>query len=135
VTTENGKPTLYVQLQKALCGTLSASLLFWKDLSQHLKERGFAPNPHDNCVMNKMVKGKQSTILWHVDDLKISHVDGRVNEDMIEKLNDRCGKETPVTVEEKRAMSQFCRNSCSLQSPCHEVLILKNQVIKIFMSS
>jgi hypothetical protein len=98
VTTENGKPALCVQPQKALCGTLSASLLFWKDLSQHLKEQGFAPNPHDSCVMNKMAKGKQSTILWHVDDLKTSHVDGRVNEDAIEKLKDRCGKETPVTV-------------------------------------
>jgi hypothetical protein len=90
--------TLCVQPQKALCGTLSASLLFWKDLSQHLKEQGFAPNPYDSCVMNKMAKGKQSTILWHVDDPKTSHVDGRVNEDIIEKLNDRHGKETPVTV-------------------------------------
>jgi hypothetical protein len=48
--------------------------------------------------MNEMVKEKQTTVLWHVDDLKTSHVDGGVNEDIVEKLNTRCGKETPVTV-------------------------------------
>jgi hypothetical protein len=57
---------MYVQLQKALYGTLSAALLFWKDLSGHLHNEGFEPNPYDSCVMNKMVDGKQCTVLWHV---------------------------------------------------------------------
>ena len=34
--TEKGKSVMYVQLQKALYGTLSAALLFWKDLSGRL---------------------------------------------------------------------------------------------------
>jgi hypothetical protein len=54
VTTEHGKSVLYVQLQKALYGTLSAAMLFWKDLSGHLLKHGFKPNPYDSCVMNKM---------------------------------------------------------------------------------
>jgi hypothetical protein len=31
---KKGKPIMYVQLKKALYGTLQASLLFWKDLSK-----------------------------------------------------------------------------------------------------
>ena len=32
-------------------------------------------NPYDPCVANMMVKGKQMTVVWHVDDLKLSHAD------------------------------------------------------------
>jgi hypothetical protein len=34
---------------------------------------GFELNPYDPCVANKMVKGTQMTVVWHVDDLKVSH--------------------------------------------------------------
>ena len=30
-------------------------------------------NPYDRCIANKMVKDSQTTVTWHVDDLKISH--------------------------------------------------------------
>ena len=36
---------------------------------------GFEVNPHDPCVANKMVNGAQYTVCWHVDDLKVSHMD------------------------------------------------------------
>ena len=35
---------------------------------------GFTINPYDPCVANKIVDGKQFTVLWHVDDMKASHV-------------------------------------------------------------
>jgi len=98
IATEGGKPVLYVELRKALYGTVSAALLFWKDLTGHLKSEGFTANPYDNCVMNKMINGKQCRVLWHVDDLKISHVDKDVNEGVLAHLNARYGKETPLTV-------------------------------------
>jgi hypothetical protein len=75
VQMHNGKQVLYIELKKALYGTLKVALLFWKKLSAQLKEWGFEINPYDWCVANKMMNGKQCTILWHVDDLKISHVD------------------------------------------------------------
>ena len=51
-------------------------MLFLKDLSTFLiNEVGFIPNPYDWCVINKVINGDQCTIGWHVDDLKISHVD------------------------------------------------------------
>jgi len=55
-------------------------------------------NPYDQCVANKQIQGKQCTIIWHVDDLKISHVEKNVVEDMIRRLCERFGKESPLTI-------------------------------------
>ena len=56
-----------------------------------LKDMGFKVNDYDICVANKMVNGKQCTITWYVDDLKVSHVDPKVVDDMVNKLNDKFG--------------------------------------------
>jgi len=96
---ENGKPVIYVKLSKALYGTLQASLLFWKDLTGHLTKWGYTVNPYDECVMNKTINGKQCTVLWHVDDIKMSHVEGAVLEELLGKLDGVYGsKEAPLTV-------------------------------------
>jgi Reverse transcriptase (RNA-dependent DNA polymerase) len=98
VQTRNNKTVLYVELKKALYGTLKAALLFWKLLSQELKNMGFEVNPYDVCVMNKMINGKQCTILWHVDDLKISHVEAEVVTEIISKIEAIFGSlDAPVT--------------------------------------
>ena len=87
---ERGQDVIYVLLEKALYGTVQAALMFWEDLSSFLVgELGFEPNPYDDCVVNKMIGGKQCTILWHVDDLKISHVDQAVLDEILDRLNDR----------------------------------------------
>ena len=95
---ENGKTVLYVELLKALYGTMRAALLFWKLLSSKLVLWGFEINPYDWCVANKIINGKQCTILWHVDDLKISHIDPDVNTDIIEMIGNEFGKEAPLTI-------------------------------------
>ena len=98
VRDENGKTVLYVELLKALYGTLKAALLFWKLLSKKLVSWGFVINPYAWCVANKMIDGKQCTILWHVDDLKISHVDPEAVTGIIELIDKEFGKEGPITV-------------------------------------
>ena len=40
-------------------------------------------NPYNACVANKMVNGKQCTIMWYGDDNKISHVEHEVGSDTI----------------------------------------------------
>jgi hypothetical protein len=45
-----------------------------------------------------MIDGKQCTILWQVDDLKISHVDAKVNTGIIKLINNEFGKEAPITI-------------------------------------
>ena len=96
----NGKKVIFLLLKKALYGTLKASLLFWQLLSQLLISWGFVINPYDHCVANKMVNGSQFTIVWHVDDLKLSHVDPAEVTKIIELLSKRFGtKESPVTIQ------------------------------------
>ena len=90
---ENGKQVLYVELQKTLYGTLQAMLLFRKDLIHFLMtELGFVINTYDSCVVNKMINGKQCTIIWHVDNLKLSHVEQSVLEELADKLNSKYGQ-------------------------------------------
>jgi hypothetical protein len=104
IAKENGKDVIYVILQKALYGTLQAALLFWQNLSTQLKEWGFVINPYDFCVANKIIDGKQCTIVWHVDDLKISHMDPKVNTTILNLLDAKygqeivAGKRAPLTV-------------------------------------
>ena len=57
VRMENGRQVLYVELKKALYGTLKAPLLFWKKLTAELKKLGFEVNLYDWCVVNKMIDG------------------------------------------------------------------------------
>jgi hypothetical protein len=95
---ENGKAVLYVELLKALYETLRPALLFWKLLSSKLILWGFPINPYDWCVANKIVDRKQCTVLWHVDNVKISHVSEDVNTDIIKRINDKFGKESPITI-------------------------------------
>jgi hypothetical protein len=87
---------MYVQLLKALYGTIRAAHLFWEKLSRKLEEWGFSKNPYDPCVANKMVNGKQLTVAWHVDDLKVSHVDKTVVDEFIMQMDTEFGKETPI---------------------------------------
>ncbi len=70
-----GTAILYVKMQKALYGLLRSALLFYNKLVADLESNGFVLNPYDSCVANKIVNGKQMTVCWHVDDLKVSHCD------------------------------------------------------------
>lgn len=44
-------------------------------------------NPYDCCTFNKMISGKQITIHFHKDNLKVLHVDEEVVEQEIEIIN------------------------------------------------
>ena len=92
VTIEGQQQVMYVELLKALYGTLRAARLFWEKLSGKLIEWGFTMNPYDSCVVNKMMNGKQLTVVWHVDDLKVSHEEMQVLKWFAGMLNEEFGK-------------------------------------------
>jgi hypothetical protein len=73
MTKENGISVLYLELLRALYGMIKSPLLFYRKLRKDLESKGFKINPYDCCVANKIVNGKQLTVLFHVDDLKVSH--------------------------------------------------------------
>ena len=57
----------------------SLSLLFYCKLTKALLSYSFELNPYDPCVANKMLDSEQLTICWHVDNLKLSYIDPKVN--------------------------------------------------------
>ena len=81
-----------MEREKALNGTLQAALLFSRNLTSSLQEWEFKINPYDWCITNKKVDRKQMTVVWHVDDLKISNENGDTVESLIRKLSKRYGK-------------------------------------------
>ena len=92
VVYENGVKVLYVQLDKALYGCVQSALLWYELYSSTLADMGFVINPYDMCVANSNIDGKQCTIVWYVDDNKISHVDPKVVTKIIKQIEAKFGK-------------------------------------------
>ena len=57
---------------------------------------GFELNPYDTCVANKTINNKQCTIVWYVDDTKISHVDSIVVTKIIKAIEEKFGDMTVI---------------------------------------
>ena len=55
---------------------------------------GFKLNNHDQCVANKMIEGSQCTIVWCVNDNKISHVNSQVVDQIIAEIEKKFEKMT-----------------------------------------
>jgi hypothetical protein len=78
IINSKGETVLNVRLLNALYGIMKAALLYYQRFVTDLKSIGFEINPYDPCIANKILKGKQLTVIWHVDDLKVSHVSSNV---------------------------------------------------------
>jgi hypothetical protein len=98
VVFEKGMKVLYVQVLRAIYGMLQAALLWYNKFKKDLEGQGFKFNPYDPCVANRMVKGKQHTIVFHVDDLKSSHKDKKVNDKFAGWLEATYGQHGKVKV-------------------------------------
>ena len=89
---------MYSEAKKTIYGILESSLLFWGKLSKSLGEMGYQRNENDWCVMNKIIDNKQCTILWHVDDLKTSHVDPAIISSIIADIDAEYGNISMMTI-------------------------------------
>ena len=99
MTVERGEKVMYVELLKALYWTLRAARLFWEKLhAKIVTDWGFVPNRYDSCMVNKMVDGKQLTVAWHVDDLKVSHEKDCALDDFIEMMEKEFGQDAPLSI-------------------------------------
>jgi hypothetical protein len=76
INDKNNQALLYVKLSKAIYGLLKSTLLFYRKFVKDLKnyKTPFTINPYNPCIANAMINGKQMTITWHVNNLKVSHV-------------------------------------------------------------
>ena len=131
LTYERGVPVIYAELSKALYGTLQAAKLFWENLTSFLcDDLGFTLNPYDSCVANKIINGKQCTIAWHVDDLKISHIDSEVVGDIIKHFEKKYGKESPLSVTRGR-VHEYLGMTIDYTTPGVVSFIMKDYVTDI----
>ena len=67
-----------MKLSISMYVTLRGVLIYYKKLRKELETYGFVINPYDPCVGNKWVKGSQLKIVWHVNDMKVSHVNADI---------------------------------------------------------
>ena len=99
ITVEKGEKVMYVELLKVLYGTLRAAILFWEKLQAKLvNDWGFTPNRYDSCMVKKKVDGKQLTLAWHVDNLKVSHEKEEVPDEFIGMMEKEFGQDTSLSV-------------------------------------
>ena len=77
-------------------GTLKEALLYYKKLSKELREYRFLINPYNPCVTNKWTDGRQLTVVWHVDDMKVSHKNKEEVTKFIEYMKGIYGEEILV---------------------------------------
>ena len=70
-----GWALLYVKMNNALYGLLKSALWFYEKFCSDINVYGFKISPYDQCVANADLNGHQMTVMWHVDDLKVSHKD------------------------------------------------------------
>ncbi len=96
VVYEKTRKVLYVRVLRAIYGMLEAALLWYKKFRNELEQEGFVFNPYDPCVANREQKGSQHTLLFHVDNLKSSHKDPRVNNEFEEWLQKNYGQHARV---------------------------------------
>jgi hypothetical protein len=75
---------------------LEAALLWYKKFRSELEQVGFKFYPYDPCVANRDKKGSQHTLLFHVDDLKSSNRDPKVNDQFDKWLNHKSGEHGKV---------------------------------------
>ena len=100
VVMEGKQKVLYVQILRALYGMLQSALLYYKKFCKDIENEGFKINDYDPCVANKQINGKQLTLTWHVDNIKMSHQDKAVLNEFINWLKKTYGGIGQVKVTE-----------------------------------
>ena len=78
--------SLYVQLKKPLYGLIEVAKLWFDEISRTLQSLGFKQNAYDECCWNRDFKGKQHTIVIHVDDILSTCELDEANQQLISAL-------------------------------------------------
>jgi len=84
---KNGK--CIVKLKRPLYGTVMAARLWYEKLSGDLLLLGFEKNIQDECVFNRVVNGKQQTLVVHVDDMLITAENEEAIDNIIKQIGEK----------------------------------------------
>ena len=96
MVTKGNQKVLYVHITQATYRMLVSAMLFYHKLTKALLSYSFELNPNDSCVANKMVNGEQQTICWHVNDLKSSYINPKVNAEFLQWIKGMFGQLSEV---------------------------------------
>ena len=77
---------MYVYILRDIYGRIESALLWYKLYPETLEGMGSVINPYDQCVANKMINGKQCTIVWYINEKKLSHVYPNVVTKLLEEI-------------------------------------------------
>ena len=100
-----GETVLYVRALNAIYGIMKAALLFYQKFVGDLMTIGIELNPYNPCVANKTINSKQLTLIWHVDDIKASHVEAEV----VTRMEKWLSKTYELLFKEVSGKMKFCR--------------------------
>ena len=70
----------------------------YRKLAWYLKQWGYEMNPYDPCVWNAVVMGKQITLLFHIDDVLLTHELANVVSEHIKLLDEVYGQKDLLTM-------------------------------------
>eukprot|EP00957_Ditylum_brightwellii_P169151 12875273-Ditylum_brightwellii.AAC.1 len=110
--------------------SVKVALLFWKNFSSSLVKWRFKTNPNGWCIANKTIDGKQCTLAWYINDLKISHVKDIVVIEIIGKLEKNYGKEAPLTVRRGKT-HDFLEMKLDFTKSKKVVILMEEFIIKL----
>ncbi len=77
--------------------------------------------------MNKVINGKQFTIAWHFDDLKISNVEVNVVNDIINRIDQEYGQQVPLTKSQGK-VHDYLGMMLDCRTPSEVVISMENYV-------
>ena len=83
---EGGKKVLYVQILQTLYGMIESALLWYSLYIEVLEYEGFVVHQYDKCEANKMIEGMQCTIAFYVDENKLSYVNPKVIDSILDTV-------------------------------------------------
>jgi len=78
--------SLYCRLRRPLYGLIEAAKLWYEEITRTLLDLGFVQNPYDSCCYNRTYRGKQHTVIIHVDDIFSTCADDRANKQLVKAL-------------------------------------------------
>ena len=90
---------------------------------------GYQRNEYDWCVMNKIIDNNQCTTIWHVDDLKTSHVDPAVVSSVLANIDAEYGNIAKTTITRGK-VNKYLRMTIDYSSPGKVILSMIDYIGK-----
>ena len=70
---KKGETVLNIKALNTIYVIMKADILFYKNFVDNVTSIIFKLSPYDPCVTTNLTNVKKYTMVWHVDDIKVSH--------------------------------------------------------------